>query len=62
MEPYVMNSVIDHPRMIAGDYEGLREISGKKQPSLFREYADAMAEGLAKHYSEKRKPRPADGP
>lgn len=54
MEPYVMNSVIDHPRMIAGDYEGLREISGKPQPSLFREYADAMAEGLAKHYAEKR--------
>ena len=54
MEPYVMNSVIDHPRMIAGDYEGLREISGKKQLSLFREYADAMAEGLAKHYAEKR--------
>ncbi len=54
MEPYVMNSVIDHPRMIAGDYEGLREISGKQQPSLFREYADAMAEGLAKHYAEKR--------
>lgn len=54
MEPYVMNSVTDHPRMIAGDYEGLREISGKPQPSLFREYADAMAEGLAKHYAEKR--------
>ena len=30
--------------------------------TIFREYADAMAEGLAKHYSEKRKPRPADGP
>lgn len=55
MEPYVMNSVTDHPRMIAGDYEGLREISGKPQPSLFREYADSLAEGLAKHYAEKRK-------
>lgn len=51
MEPYVMNSTIDHPRIQAGDYDGLREIDGKMQPSIFREYADALTAGLKKHYS-----------
>ncbi len=36
MEPYVMNSTSDHARIQAGDYDGLREISGKMQPSIFR--------------------------
>ncbi len=51
MEPYVMNSTIDYARIQAGDYDGLREINGKNQASIFREYADAVAEGLRKHYS-----------
>jgi N-acetylmuramoyl-L-alanine amidase len=50
MEPYVMNSTIDYPRLQAGDYEGLREVSGKLQPSIFREYCDALTEGLASYY------------
>ena len=50
MEPYVMNSTIDFARIQAGDYEGLREIGGKMQPSIFREYADAVAAGLANRY------------
>jgi hypothetical protein len=54
MEPYVMNSTIDHARIQAGDYGGLREISGKLQPSIFHEYADALAEGLARHYRSSR--------
>ena len=54
MEPYVMNSTIDYPRIQAGDYDGLREISGKMHPSIFREYADALAAGLANHYSSRR--------
>jgi N-acetylmuramoyl-L-alanine amidase len=54
MEPYVMNSTIDHARIQSGDYEGLREISGEIQPSIFREYADALAEGLARHYRHSR--------
>lgn len=54
MEPYVMNSTIDHPRLQAGDYEGLREINGKSLPSIFREYADALAKGLENHYSAHR--------
>ena len=56
MEPYVMNSTIDHARIQAGDFGGLREISGKLQPSIFREYANALAEGLARHYRHSRPP------
>jgi N-acetylmuramoyl-L-alanine amidase len=54
MEPYVMNSTIDHARIQAGDYEGLREVSGKLQPSIFREYAAALTEGLRRHYAQAR--------
>ncbi len=54
MEPYVMNSTIDYARIQAGDFEGLREISGKMYPSIFREYADSLAAGLSNHYSSRR--------
>jgi N-acetylmuramoyl-L-alanine amidase len=54
MEPYVMNSTIDLPRLQAGDYEDLREINGAPQQSIFREYADALAEGLSRHYAARR--------
>jgi hypothetical protein len=55
MEPYVMNSTSDYARIQAGDYDGLREIAGTMRPSIFREYADAVAEGLKKHYSLSRR-------
>jgi N-acetylmuramoyl-L-alanine amidase len=55
MEPYVMNSTIDYARIQAGDYDGLRDIAGKPRPSIFREYADALAAGLANHYAAARK-------
>lgn len=55
MEPYVMNSTPDLPRLQAGDYEGLREINGVQRESIFREYADALSEGLAKHYTRHRR-------
>ena len=58
MEPYVMNSTIDHPRLAAGDYEGLREINGRLQASIFREYAGALVDGLRRHYEQARKPAP----
>jgi len=50
LEPYVMNSQSDYARIQAGDYEGLREVAGKMQPSIFREYANAISLGLAEHY------------
>jgi len=57
MEPYVMNSQSDYARIQAGDYEGQRDVAGKMQPSIFREYANAVTEGLAKYYRDHR-PRP----
>ena len=56
MEPYVMNSTLDHARIQAGDYEGLREVAGKMRPSIFREYADAVTEGFKRHYNRPRMP------
>ena len=50
MEPYVMNSQSDYARIQAGDYEGQREVAGKMQPSIFREYANAVTLGLAEYY------------
>jgi N-acetylmuramoyl-L-alanine amidase len=50
LEPYVMNSQSDYARIQAGDYEGQREVAGKMQPSIFREYANAVTEGLAEYY------------
>lgn len=47
LEPYVMNSQEIWERVQAGDYEGLRLIAGSVRKSLVREYADAVAEGLA---------------
>ncbi len=54
MEPYVMNSTVDYARIQAGDFEGVREIGGELRPSIFREYADALAEGLRRHYAAHR--------
>jgi hypothetical protein len=46
-EPYVMNSTEGFARIEAGDYEGTREFNGVQRQSIFREYAQAVAEGLA---------------
>jgi len=50
LEPYIMNSRTDYARIQAGDYEGLRKVDGRERPSIFREYANALARGLAQHY------------
>jgi N-acetylmuramoyl-L-alanine amidase len=49
-EPYVMNSLEDHARIQAGDYDGLREVAGRLRPSIFREYADAATLGMQRYY------------
>ncbi len=54
-EPYVMNSKDVFARIQAGDYEGTRDISGIEGKSIFREYADSVAEGLIDYYSRARK-------
>jgi len=53
-EPYVMNSKNGFARIQAGDYEGMKEISGVQRKSIFREYADSVAEGLRDYYSKAR--------
>jgi len=41
LEPYYMNNRTVYERLQLGDYEGEREVGGKKVKSIFREYADA---------------------
>src|SRR5215469_5786773 len=53
-EPYVMNSKDVFARIQAGDYEGNRNIDGVERKSIFREYADSVADGLVEYYSKAR--------
>ena len=53
-EPYVMNSKDVFARIQAGDYEGMRPINGVERKSIFREYADSVANGLVEYYSKAR--------
>jgi hypothetical protein len=56
LEPYVMNSEEIWARVQAGEYEGERLVAGAMRKNLYREYADAVAAGLADYY---RAARPA---
>ena len=49
-EPYVMNSDEVFWRVEAGDYEGIRNVNGTDRPSIFREYADSVVDGLVEYY------------
>jgi hypothetical protein len=53
-EPYVMNNKEVFDRIQAGDYEGTRDINGTQRKSIFREYADGVAEGLTEYYRQQR--------
>jgi hypothetical protein len=53
-EPYVMNSKDAFARIQAGDYEGTRNVNGSQRKSIFREYADSVADGLVEYYSKAR--------
>ena len=55
-EPYVMNNQEVFDRIQAGDYEGTREFNGIQKKSIFREYADSVADGLADYYRNARGP------
>ncbi|HEY0257974.1 MAG TPA: hypothetical protein VGC39_11065 [Candidatus Methylacidiphilales bacterium] len=50
-EPYFMNNKVVYQRLLAGDYDGQRTFDGKSYTSIFREYADCVAQGLVKAYS-----------
>jgi hypothetical protein len=49
-----MNSKDVFARIEAGDYEGTRNINGVERKSIFREYADGVADGLVDYYSKVR--------
>lgn len=51
-EPYFMNHPDTLRRLLAGDYSGKKTISGKLRPSIFREYADCVTEGILKAYGK----------
>ena len=53
-EPYVMNSQVVFDRVQLGDYDGVKSIGGVERKSLYREYADAVADGVAEYFAEKR--------
>jgi len=54
-EPYVMNSNEAFARIQAGDYDGTRVINGVERQSIFREYAEAVVDGLVEYYTAARK-------
>jgi hypothetical protein len=47
LEPYYQNNRLVYQRIQLGDYEGVRDVDGTPMKSIFREYADAVAEGLS---------------
>lgn len=49
-EPYVMNNSEVFARVQAGDYDGTRPVNGVELPSIYREYADSVADGLVEYY------------
>ncbi len=49
LEPYVMNSQEVWERVQAGDYDGEKIVTGAMRKSIYREYADAVAAGLAEY-------------
>ena len=50
-EAYCANSKEAYTRIQMGDYEGLRDFSGVKKQSLFKEYAEGITQGLVDYYS-----------
>ena len=56
LEVYTMNSREVWERIQAGDYEGEREVAGSLRKSIFREYADAVAEGLCVFFENGNRP------
>lgn len=54
-EPYAMNNLITARRLVSGDYEGTQVFSGKRYRSIYKEYAEAVADGIKAHYMLHRK-------
>jgi hypothetical protein len=54
-EPYVMNSDEVFWRVQEGDYPGIRNVNGTDRPSIFREYAAGVVDGMVEYYREHRR-------
>ena len=54
-EAYVMNDREVFERVQLGDYKGRRQVGSKCLPSLYREYADAVAKGIADYFGKQKK-------
>ena len=51
-EAYSMNDPLIFQRIQLGDYDGIRTIAGKKYPSIYREYANAVTQGLVHYFGK----------
>jgi hypothetical protein len=51
LEPYYMNNRTVYRRIQLGDFDGEQEVENKKFSSIFREYADAVTEGILSFYT-----------
>jgi N-acetylmuramoyl-L-alanine amidase len=51
-EPYFMNQPVTLRRLLAGDYRGTKLIVGKARRSIYREYAEAVAQGMVDAYAK----------
>lgn len=52
-EPYLMNGKDSYLRMQMGDYDGLRYVNGKLRVSIYREYVNAVTQGLVEYFTQK---------
>jgi hypothetical protein len=59
LEPYYMNNRVVYQRIQLGDYDGTRDVNGTPMKSIFREYADSVADGLGKLIAPRSKPAEA---
>lgn len=50
-EAYSMNDPLVFKRIQRGDYDGMQVIDGKKYPSIYREYANAVTRGLINYFA-----------
>ncbi|MDR1145065.1 MAG: hypothetical protein LBK71_02900 [Verrucomicrobiales bacterium] len=44
---------MDTGSLLAEDYPSSRKIAGKTYPSIYREYADCVADGIVQTYHDK---------
>ena len=58
VEGPLMNAADTYPRLLAGDFEGEKLINGKMRRSIFREFAEAVVEGVKEYFSRGELPEP----